>query len=180
MEVLIEPLVGGQFSGAMKSTDTGNFTALVYGGRIGLDFHEFQLGGEYLGDNNMNASIGGPNSWGSGATSITLSNANYGGFLAVEMMQPLALRLIGTFFAVSEAKFTHRTAGSTDADQTLKGYGYKAEISTRLSHYVDLGVAYYYLVYPKSTDNLNGTTSTLVPVGNQHAVMVHLSFPLEF
>lgn len=180
-DILIEPLVAGQFSGGLKesTSNNGSFTSVAYGGRVGLDFHGFMIGGEYLANNEMSVKIDGPNSWGSSSTTGKISNTNYGGFLGVELMHPLAVRLIGTFFASSSGHFTHETNGVTDADKTLKGYGYKGEISTRFAHYLNLGVAYYYLVYTKSTDNSTSTTSTLAPVANQHAVMAQISIPLE-
>jgi tetrahydromethanopterin S-methyltransferase subunit B len=181
MDILIEPLVAGQFSGGLKesTSDSGSFTSVAYGGRLGLDFHGLLLGGEYLANNEMSVKMDGPNTWGSSSTTGKISNTNYGGFLGVELMHPLAIRLIGTFFAASSGHFTHETNGTIDADKTLKGYGYKGEISTRIAHYLSLGVSYYYLVFTKATDNMNNTTSTLSPVANQHAVMAQISIPLE-
>ena len=181
MDILIEPLVAGQFSGGLKesNSDSGSFTSVAYGGRLGFDFHGLLLGGEYLANNEMSVKIDGPNTWGSSSTTGKISNTNYGGFLGIELMHPLAIRLIGTFFAASSGHFTHETNGTMDADKTLKGYGYKGEVSTRIAHYLSLGVSYYYLVFTKATDNTNNTTSTLSPVANQHAVMAQISIPLE-
>lgn len=184
--VLLEPIVGGQFSGQVASpfkgstADTGNFSSVVYGARLGLDLSGFLIGAEYLGDNNVSVKFDGPNGWGTSSTNAIMSNTSYGGFLGIELMNPLTLRLIGTFFAVSRAHVTHTDAtGTIDSDTDLSGYGYKGEISTRVAHFITLGVAYYQMIYTDAKDNLTNTSSVPVPVGTQHAVMTQISIPFE-
>lgn len=185
--IMIEPIVGGQFSSEVTASlkkaapDTGSFSSLIYGGRLGFDFSGFLIGAEYLGADNVSVKFDGPNGWGSLATNATMSNKNYGGFIGIEMMQPFAVRLIGTFFAVSDASIIHNdTNGKPDSDFNLHGYGYKGELSTRIARFLTLGVSYYQIIYTDVRDNMAGTTSDLSPVGAQHSVMTHISIPLEF
>jgi hypothetical protein len=181
--ILIEPLVGGQFSGEIKmpeSIDSSSFSSFVYGGRVGLDLSGFLIGGEYLGDDNVDVKVYDKNKWGTSNTELVMSNVNYGGFLGIELMNPLSVRLIATFFSTSNAHLIHSTTdGKHDFDSNLKGYGYKGELSTRIARYLTLGVSYYYIVYETAKDNLLGGTSTEVPVDTQHAVMTHITIPLE-
>jgi hypothetical protein len=183
-DFLLEPMVGGQFSGDLKilsdqQIGSSDYSSLIYGGRLGLEFDSLSLGGEYLGDTNVNVKVDANNAWGSQATTVNMSNTNYGAFLAYELMEPLHLRLIGTFYINSQAHIVHTNSGTVDGDITENGYGYKAEVSARLSRYVSLGIGYYYLVYTKIRDNQTGITSTEVPVGTADAVMGILSIPLN-
>lgn len=181
--LLIEPMVGGQFSGDLvipTNVDASNFTSIVYGGRVGLNIDGLLIGGEYLGDDNVDVKVDGPNMWGVNSTALKMSNVNYGGFLGFEFSSPLMMRLIATFFTSSDAHLVHFSAtGSTDFDQNLTGYGYKGEISTKIARFLTMGVSYYYLVYTTAKDNMTATSSPAVPVNTQHAVMTHISIPLE-
>ena len=177
VSLYMEPLVGGQFSGQLKtsSTDKASFSTYVYGGRIGLDLHSFVFGAEYMGDKSVSVKFDAPNTWGSSSTTGTMSNNNYGAFIGLDLLS--SLRLIGTFFIKSDANVTHSTSGTQDLNSDLSGYGYKGELSIRVLSHLSLGLSYYYTLYTKQKDNINNTSSAMVPVGNVHAVMATVSVP---
>ncbi len=184
--ILLEPYGGGQFSGAytmpdQHDLDDGSFSGFIYGGRAGFQWGNFSIGGEFLGDRNVDINAEGPNKWGNTTTHLTMSNTNYGAFMAYEFMSPLTIRLIGTFFFSTDAHIKHATsAGVIDTDQDDTGYGYKGEISARLARYLAIGFCYYYMVYTQTKDNLLQQPDSNVPVNTQHAVMAIVSLPMDF
>jgi hypothetical protein len=177
-DFLLEPYGGGQFSGTNSAASGSSYTSFLYGGRAGMEFSGFSFGGEYLADHNVDLKVGGPNKWGSDSTDLTMTDTNYGAFLGYQLTN--AVRLIATYFISSQSHLVHTTPTSTDTDETLSGYGYKGELDVHLARYLNLGVAYYYMVYSKSRDNQTATTSSNVPVDNSHAVMALVTIPLEF
>jgi hypothetical protein len=181
---LIEPYAGGQFGGEYTESgkiDSSNFASSIFGGRVGFDFSQLLVGGEYMANQNVNVHVDGPNTWGASSTLMSMSSTAYGAFLGYEFMSPLTMRVIGTFFTNTDAHLQHSTAsGATDYDQDQMGYGYKGELGARLARYLTMGVSYYYFVFTKANDNLKGTNSSNVPVNSMHGVMATLTIPLEF
>lgn len=181
--ILLEPYGGFQAGGGLdlksfSTASSGSFNSAVYGGRLGLDIRGFFIGGEYLADTNTKVKFSSPNLWGTADVTASMTNTNLGGFLGVEIMHPFLLRIYGTFFAASDAHLTNPGA-TKDADIDIKGYGYKAEIDSRLHKYLSLGVSYYWLIGTKWIDNSTKASTPAIPVNKQQSLMLTLSVPLE-